>query len=77
MAKPKEPAFSRHWPPQDNLKVRHGNAVDLAAIAVEADVGGVVLAAGIEAAADLDPQGLDGLVELAVFFTETIAQLSG
>ena len=62
---------------QDDLKVRHGDAVDLAAVAVEADVGRVVLAAGVEAAADLDPQGLDGLVELAVFLTETMAQFSG
>src|SRR5436305_753395 len=39
--------------------MRHRVAADVAAVAVEADVGHVMLSAGVEAAADLDVQLLD------------------
>ena len=48
-----------------DLEMGNGVAADVAAVAVEADVGDVVLAAGVEAAADLDVQVADGFVEAA------------
>ena len=64
-------------PAEHHLEVRHGDAVDLAAVAEEADVGHVVLAARVEAAADLDPQAADRLVELELLGGEPRAQLAG
>ena len=62
---------------EHDLEVRHGVAVHVAADAVEAEVGDVVLAAGVEAAADLDVQAADGLVQLAASLGEPHAQLAG
>ena len=59
---------------QDHLEVRDGVARHFAADAVEAEVGHVMLAATVEAAADLDVQVLDGFVELKTFLAEPFAQ---
>src|SRR5262249_18349747 len=48
---------------EHDLEVRHGIAGDLSADTPEPEVGDVVLAAGVEAAADLDPKLTDRLVE--------------
>jgi hypothetical protein len=55
------PGVLRPLPAQDDLEVGHRASLDLAAVAVEADVGDVMLTAAVEAAADLDLQVLDGL----------------
>ena len=62
---------------EDDLEVGHGVPGDLAADAVEAQVGDVVLAAAVEAAADFDVQILDCLVHLQTFFGQAGAQLAG
>ncbi len=61
--------------PQHNLEVGYGDAADLAADAVEADVGGVVLSARVEASADLDPQAFYGFVERVGALGQPAAQL--
>ncbi len=60
---------------QHHLEVRHGVSADLAADAVEAEVGHVMLAATVEAAADLDVQILHGFVQLETFLGERFVQL--
>ena len=62
---------------EHDLEVRHLVAADVAADAVEAEVGDVVLAAGVEAAADLDVQAFDGGVELEALRRQPVAQLAG
>ncbi len=57
--------------------MRHRAVADLAAHAVEADVGDVMLAAGVEAARDLDLEILDRLVELEVAGLDAAPQLGG
>ena len=47
----------------------HGVAIDIAADAIKTYIRDVMLAAGIEAAADLDAEILDRLVELKALFT--------
>jgi len=64
-------------PAEHDLEVRHGVAADLAAVAEESDVGDMVLAAGVEAPADLDAQAADRLVELVRRRGEPLAQLAG
>ena len=56
--------------------MRHLIAVHVAADAVEADIGDVMLATGIEAAADFDVQVLHCRVEGQTFFTKPLAQLA-
>ena len=60
---------------KDQLEVRHRIARDLAADAIEAEIGDVMLAAAIEAAADFDVQILNGFIERDEI--ESIAQLGG
>ena len=57
--------------------MRHRVAVLVAADAIEAKIGHMVLAAGIEAAADLDAQAADGLIHLGVLCGQAHAQFSG
>ena len=52
-------------PAHEDAEVRHGRAADLARDAVEADVGQVMLAAGVEAAGHLDVQVAHGRVDRA------------
>src|SRR5262245_44453884 len=61
---------------EDDLEMRHLKSFDVAVDAVKADVGDVMLAAGIEAAAHLDAQIFHRLVELQTLLAETIAQLA-
>ena len=61
---------------QHHLKMRNGEAADLAADAVETKIGHVMLAAAIEAAADFDVQVLHGFVELEAFLGERFVQLA-
>ena len=55
--------------------MRHCVSRNLAAHAVEAQIGSVVLPATIEAAADLDVQILDCFILLKTFLTDPLAQL--
>ena len=64
-------------PAQHHLEMRHGVAVEVAADAVEAQIGHVVLAAGVEAAADLDVQALHGFVQGVALGGQALAQLAG
>ena len=55
----------------------HGTAFDVPIDAVEADVGNVMLCAGVEATADLDAEAANGLVELQVLLAQTPAEFGG
>ena len=55
----------------------HRAAVYFAAVAVETDVGEVMLAAAVEATRDLHPQRLDGSGHAGGFGGQTLAQLGG
>ena len=59
---------------QNHLEVRDRVSRHFAADAVETQVGHVMLAATIEAAADLDVQFHDGLVQLKTFLAKPLAQ---
>src|SRR5581483_2030048 len=50
---------------------------DLTAYAIEAEVGDVVLAATVEASADLDVQVLHGFVGRVALFSDALAELGG
>ncbi len=63
MAWPYAPPLSGPLPAEDDLKMGHRKAVHISAVAVEADVRDMMLAARIEAAANLDAQVADGLVD--------------
>ena len=60
---------------EDNLKVRNRIARHLAADTVEAQIGDVVLATAVEAAANLDVQVLNALIELVIFLFQPLAKL--
>ena len=61
---------------EDHLEMRHLKSLHVAVDAVKADVGDVMLAAGVEAAADFDAQILHRLVELQALLAESVAQLA-
>ncbi len=58
---------------EHDLKMRHGVSILVAAYSIEAEVGDMVLAAGVEAAADLDVQSADGLVHFEALLREAHA----
>src|SRR5580658_10731319 len=62
---------------ENHLEVRHRVPCNLAADAVETEIGDVMLSATIEAAADFDMQILDGFVKLDAFLIEPLAQFGG
>ena len=64
-------------PAQHNLEVGHFESVHIASDAVKPDVRDMVLTATVEAAADLDVQVLDRLIQLEAFFSEAIPQFGG
>jgi hypothetical protein len=57
--------------------MRHRVAVLGPVHAVEAEIGDVMLAAGVEAAADLDVQPADGFVEFVAFGQQPRPQFAG
>src|SRR3989338_882105 len=61
---------------EHHLEVRHGITVDIPADAVKSDIGNVVLAARIEAAAHLNPQIFYRRVELKALLAQAGAKLS-
>ena len=56
--------------------MRHLKSFYVAVDAVKTDVGNVMLAAGVEAAADFDAEIFYRFVELQTFLAQTIAQLA-
>ncbi len=62
---------------EDDLEVGGGEAALVAADAVEAEIGNVMLAAGVETAADLDAQVADGVIGGGAVFGETLTELAG
>src|SRR5258708_21115819 len=60
---------------EDNLKMRHRVSRDLAANAVESQVGRMMLSATVKAAADLDVQILHRFVLLEAFLAYLLAKL--
>src|SRR6202034_1893348 len=62
---------------EDDLEMRHSKAADFPADAVETQIGDMVLAAAIEAAADLDMEMLHGFIELEAFLGQAFVKLAG
>src|SRR5215471_9332533 len=60
---------------ENDLKVRHLKPLHVAVDAIKPDVGDMVLAARVEAAAYFDAQILHRLIQLQALFTEAITQL--
>src|SRR4029077_14537772 len=60
---------------KDHLKMRHLEALHVAVDAVKADVGNMMLAAGVKAAANFNAQIFYRLIELQALLTQSIAQL--
>jgi hypothetical protein len=56
--------------------MRHLKSINVAVNPVEADVGDMVLAAGVETATDFDAQIFDRLIELQTLFAQAGAQLA-
>src|SRR5258706_13191168 len=67
----------RPFAAQDHLKMRHGVAVLMAANSIESPGGEWMLAAGVEAPADLDVQSPDGFVHFDTAPREAQAQRPG
>ena len=61
---------------EENLEVGDHVVALLAAHSVEAEIGNVVLAAGIEAAADFDAQAANDFIHLGVLRSKTFAQFA-
>jgi len=77
MARPYEPPFSQPFAPIMTWNGERCNLPTWRLFAVEAQIGHVVLPAGIEAAADLDAEVLDRLVDLHPASGQPGAQLAG
>src|SRR4029434_3849544 len=69
------PGIIMKFAAENHLEMRYLEALYVAVDTVKADVGDVVLAAGIKAAADFDAQILHRLIELQALLTQPVAKL--